>query len=108
MTRQRLNCWEYQGCGCGPGGARIGESGQCPSSTESSLHGGNHGINGGRSCWVISGTLCDGVVAGDFEDKYHECRKCAFSQRVEVEEGLDFEDSESLLTRYRGTGVSTG
>ncbi|MDZ4179408.1 MAG: hypothetical protein U1E29_09270 [Coriobacteriia bacterium] len=107
MLARKLNCWEYQGCERGPGGSRVGESGQCPSSTSQTLDGSNGGTNGGRACWVVSGTLCDGVAAGDYESKRNECRKCALYRRVQVEEGLDFEGADVLLSRYRGEEVTT-
>ncbi len=102
MPGRRLNCWEYQDCGRGPGGERAAELGECPTSTAQAMHGSNNGVNAGRACWVVSGTLCDGVVAGDFEDKVNDCRRCAFYHRVEVEEGLEFEGNDALLSRYRG------
>lgn len=106
MAKRTLNCWEYQGCERGPDGARVGELGACPSAEERSLNGSNHGTNGGRACWVVSGTLCEGEVSGDFEDKRNECRKCAFFRRVQVEEGLEFDGSDVLLERYRGEEVT--
>ena len=99
MRRKYLNCWEYQRCGKEPGGARSSR-GVCPAALETTLDGANHGNNGGRSCWVVSGTLCNGRVHGSYEDKACECRKCAFMTRVEVEESLAFESDESLLSRY--------
>ncbi len=101
MNERYLNCWEYQGCGREPGGHRSA-SGVCPAATVVTLDGMNHGRNGGRSCWVIEGTLCDGYPHGDFERKRCECAKCSFMKRVEVEEGLDFISIERLLLAYEG------
>lgn len=99
MYGVRLNCWQYQGCGRQPGGVNADE-GVCPAATTESLDGSNRGHMAGRACWVVSGTLCDGAVAGTHEHKAVECRRCAFFRRVEVEEGLDYEYSRDLLSRY--------
>ncbi len=98
---KKLNCWEYQGCGFDADRNGETDSCGCPSVAESALDGANGGLNGGRSCWVIEGTMCDGDAAGDFEEKARTCRKCAFMQRVAVEEGLDFVDGEALVSIYK-------
>jgi len=105
MVMRRLNCWEYQGCGFGPNGDAAGNS-MCPSASAMSLDGHNGGKNGGRSCWVISGTLCDGSPSPDYENKLHICKKCAFHHRVAVEEGINYVDSETLLSKYRNCKTS--
>jgi len=102
-ARRRLNCWEYQGCERGPGGRKSANGEQCPASTAEALDGRNSGKNGGRACWVVPGTLCDGMVSGPFEEKYHECRKCAFHARVQIEEGLELEPNTELLAFVRST-----
>ena len=96
-----LNCWEYQGCGREPGGRRAGELGSCPASTETELDGTHGGANGGRACWMIDDTLCGGRPSGPHEHKIHECRKCAFRSRVQVEQGMDLHDDEALISRLR-------
>lgn len=101
MASRKLNCWEYQGCGFDVSHNGGTGSCACPSVTASAMHGANGGHNGGRSCWVIEGTMCDGDVAGDFEQKARTCRKCAFMQRVAVEEGLDFVDGSDLVSIYK-------
>lgn len=99
MSVVHLNCWQYQGCGREPGGSKA-SVGVCPASTSRPLDGSNGGIMAGRACWVVSGTLCDGVVAGTYEHKVAECRRCAFFRRVEIEQGLDYEYPRELLARY--------
>ena len=99
MDNGKLNCWEYQGCGRGPNGPRAREGGQCPASKADSLNGANGGKSGGRACWAVEGTLCDGMVAGPYERKIHVCRKCAFYARVQVEERLNVVPDEELLSR---------
>lgn len=98
-----LNCWEFQGCGREPGGDRAGERGPCPASTEAALDGAHGGANGGRSCWTIDDTLCGGEPSGAHEHKIHECRKCAFHLRVQVEQGMKLLSDTELLTRVRAT-----
>lgn len=97
----KQNCWEYQGCERGPGGRRSFDGGRCPASDAAELDGANSGSNGGRSCWVVTDTMCSGRPSGPFEIKIHECRKCSFYARVHVEEGLAIETHEVLLERFR-------
>jgi|GEM_PF-1285987 len=99
MRQRGLNCWEYQRCGREPGGERSSD-GVCPAATADALDGCNGGANGGRACWVVTGTKCDGETSGTFEDKIHVCRKCAFFSRVEVEQSLDYEPAERLHDIY--------
>lgn len=106
MENGRLNCWEYQECGREPGGRKVDELGPCPAATEHGLHGSNGGDMGGRSCWVVAGTLCEGHVCGNFQEKYVTCHKCAFYKRVEIEEGLDYIADVDLLIRY-GNAAAT-
>ncbi|MDY0087540.1 MAG: hypothetical protein RBS78_03175 [Coriobacteriia bacterium] len=99
-SHNRLDCWEYQGCGRGPGGRRTNQDGECPAASASSLDGVNGGRDGGRACWIVTGTRCGGKRSGPFEDKIHECRKCSFYARVQVEEVLGMPDDETLIKRY--------
>lgn len=97
---ERLNCWEYQGCERGPSGRRAVNGQRCPASLADSLDGVNGGRSGGRACWVVNDTLCNGRPSGPYEQKIHECRKCAFYARVHVEEALGVQTTEVLLERY--------
>ena len=92
----RANCWELMKCGREPGGERARELGICPATTEARLDGTHHGMNGGRACWVVAGTLCRGEVQGTFARKYGECAKCRFYLRVREEELPDFTMAASL------------
>ena len=85
MAKQ--NCWEFKKCGRQPGGAKAGELGIRPASTEKRVHGVNNGMNGGRSCWALAGTLCSGQVQGMFAQKLSNCLKCEFYQLVGAERG---------------------
>ncbi|MBF0521430.1 MAG: hypothetical protein HQL24_00070 [Candidatus Omnitrophica bacterium] len=84
---KKLNCWEYKKCGREPGGEKVKELGVCPVSTEKSVNGMNCGINGGRVCWAVTGTLCGGKVQGSFALKVDKCIECEFFALVMQEEG---------------------
>jgi len=82
----KKNCWEFKNCGRGPDGTNAEELGVCPAATEKRLDGIHGGKNGGRSCWVIAGTFCDGEVQGSFAGKYDCCQSCDFFKLVVQEE----------------------
>ena len=94
---EKLNCWEFKGCGRAPGGDNAAESGVCPTSLEKRLNGIHGGTNAGRACWVIAGTTCDGAVQGTFAQKYRNCFICDFHLKVSQEEGPDRMETSSLL-----------
>ena len=88
----RLNCWEFRRCGRVPGGSREGECGVCPVVTESRLDAVHSGINAGRVCWFIEGTLCDMAMrckpsgSGNHVEKFKRCLKCNFYNYVKQQE----------------------
>jgi len=84
------NCWEVKKCGREPGGAKSGELGACPAATEKKVNGLHGGINGGRVCWAICGTLCKGEVQGEYAKKIQKCTNCEFYKQVYKEEGKEF------------------
>jgi hypothetical protein len=77
----KKNCWEVKNCGRQPGGAKAAEFGVCPASTEKKLKGIHEGINAGRCCWAVAGTLCGGKVQGVFAMKMQNCMNCEFYNR---------------------------
>jgi hypothetical protein len=81
------NCWEYMQCGRESGGSKADELGVCLATTEERFNGVNGGVNGGRFCWFVSGTLCKGEVQGTFARKLGNCLGCPFYLLVEMEEG---------------------
>jgi hypothetical protein len=99
----KVNCWEFKNCGRELGGTQTDEFGVCPVSTEKRLHGIHDGINSGRACWVVAGTMCDGKRQGTFAQKYEDCQKCDFYVAVKQEEGLNFELSTVLINKLRPT-----
>ena len=96
MVHDKMNCWDYQACGRG-----SAEGGSCPACVARKLDGVHGGINGGRACWVVTDTICEGSTSGSYERKINVCRKCAFYHRVAVEEGLDHISNAALVEQYR-------
>jgi len=62
----KVPCWEYMKCRRDQD-ATI----KCPAYP-----------NFGRICWAVAGTFCEGKVQGTFAQKYEDCRKCEFYQKV--------------------------
>lgn len=85
---KRQNCWEFFRCGREEGGEKVSQLGVCPATTDATSDGLNSGKNGGRICWAIAGTLCDGEVQGTFAEKHHFCSDCKFYKKVKAEEGF--------------------
>ncbi len=83
----KLNCWEARKCGREQGGTKTGDLGVCPAATDTSGNGMNGGINGGRICWAISGTLCDGRVQGNYSQKAFSCMHCFVFNQIKEDEG---------------------
>lgn len=86
----KKNCWEVKNCGRESGGVKSDELGVCQAAAEKKVNGLHGGINGGRVCWAIAGTLCRGKVQGDYAKKIKECTDCEFYKQVNKEEGKDF------------------
>lgn len=95
----KLNCWEFMDCGRRAGGSRVSELGTCPVTEEHRLDGVHEGINAGRSCWVMAGTLCNGKVQETFARKFHNCSECNFYKTVKKEEFPHFRLSAALMKR---------
>ena len=87
---ERKNCWEVKKCGRQPGGEKVGEYRVCPAAEPSEYDGTNRGTYGGRFCWAIVGTLCDGTPQGTFARKFMNCLDCEFLKQVNEEEGRNF------------------
>src|SRR6266545_6402985 len=94
-----INCWESTQCGREPGGKHADTLGVCPAAEETRCHGANRGTNGGRACWLVSGTLCGGEVQGHFAQKLATCKDCTFYKQVHEDEGAACQsESEVLLS----------
>jgi serine/threonine protein kinase len=84
----KLNCWQVMMCGREPGGTNADEHGICPAAADRSWDGINSGKCGGRICWAVAGTFCDGCTQGSYVDKRPSCLDCNFYQMVQDEEGM--------------------
>lgn len=87
---EKKNCWEVKNCGRQPGGDKVSELGVCPAAIATEYGGINGGKNGGRYCWAVAGTFCQGEIQGTFARKLSTCLACPFYLRVQQEEGRFF------------------
>lgn len=85
----KLNCWEIKKCGKEPDGSNIHDTGVCPVCMDKSCNGINNGVNAGRICWAVAGTLCGGKVQGDFAQKSVSCMGCDVFKQIKQEEGIE-------------------
>jgi hypothetical protein len=99
----KKNCWEFKQCGREPGGKKEAELGVCIASTEARANGMNSGKNGGRACWVVSGTLCGGKVQGTFAAKMSNCLQCEFYRHVREEEGDNMCSAQDMIEQIKRT-----
>ncbi|MFH2137674.1 MAG: two-CW domain-containing protein [Candidatus Omnitrophota bacterium] len=97
----KINCWEFKKCGCQPGGANAEKCGVCTAATEKRTEGINHGKNGGRACWAIMDTLCDGEKQASFAVKLSKCLSCEFYKVVRQEEGSDFVGAKTIMSKIK-------
>lgn len=95
----KVNCWEWKKCGRQEGGAKVAELGVCPAATAEPINGANGGLNGGRACWALAGTLCGGQVQGTFAAKLSNCMVCDFYKLVSQEEGANLLSARTILER---------
>jgi methyl-accepting chemotaxis protein len=99
MTEERMNCWEVEACGLEPEGKNVSTRGICPVAVEERADGIHQGINGGRCCWSITGTLCRGEIQGSYTKKIAACLRCDFYKTVKQEEQYKFQAFSSI--RYK-------
>ena len=86
MAKQNVNCWEYMKCGFEPGGKNNLSFGTRPAAADEKYHEINNGKNGGRFCWLIEGTTCNGIVHDSFFEKISQCLECKFYLLVQKQE----------------------
>ena len=101
---QKKNCWEVKKCGHQPGGDQVGTQGICSASTIMAVDGINNGINGGRACWALTGTMSGPAekVQGTFARTMSTgCYDCEFFEQVMIEEQDDFEGTIQIVQRLR-------
>lgn len=100
MNETKMNCWEFKKCGREIGGKNASE-GVCPAAVDRDFDGVHEGENAGRSCWVVTGTLCDGQLQGDYKEKREGCLYCIFYQLVREEEIPLFSVISVILDRKK-------
>jgi hypothetical protein len=83
---RKQNCWEFKGCGRDKANGRE----MCPVLNSRRADGVNGGRNGGRVCWAVTGTYCDGKVQGTYSQKVMTCSSCDFRIKVKEEESYRF------------------
>jgi len=93
------NCWEFKECGREPGGKNAQDLGPCPAATNTRMDKVHHGINAGRVCWIVAGTMCGGESSGTYANKLKDCRECDFYLKVKEEEGEEFLITMELIDR---------
>ncbi len=98
-TAAKANCWEAMRCGREPGGRNVAGQGICPAAVDRRVDGVNGGKNGGRACWAVSGTFCEGKIQGSFAIKMSDCLCCPFYKQVHTEEGDALIPPVSILMR---------
>ncbi|MEJ2313620.1 MAG: hypothetical protein P8Y85_02330 [Nitrospirota bacterium] len=99
---RKENCWEFKRCGRQKGGDKCDLLGVCPATTDDRLDGVHEGVNAGRACWLVAGTMCGGEVQGTFAKKMKNCMKCDFYLKVKKEERGNFQMSATLLIKLEG------
>lgn len=63
---KKTTCWEFRDCG-------MGKEGLCPAYP-----------NGGRVCYLVAGTKCNGQTQGAYAQKLDSCRDCDFYRALVV------------------------
>jgi len=97
----KINCWEFMKCGREPGRNKVKKMRVCPAATEQRLDGMNGGKNGGRACWVVARTLCNGEAQGTLSGKIATCGGCNFYNFVNKEEHPHIVPINSLRAKLR-------
>lgn len=80
-------------CGREYGGRKGKKSGVCRAFTEIRVNGLHGGKNGGRVCWVVTGTKCK----GNSNLKIQDCLECVFYMKVKDEEKTHFKKINELM-----------
>lgn len=101
----KLNCWEFMKCGHGPDSGLGTARRCCPAALERRLDGVHGGVNGGRACWVVPGTVCSSEPVGTFAKKLYLCAECEFYESVQAEEFPHFTLTPNLLAML-GEGLA--
>lgn len=98
---EKINCWEFKKCKRELGNEFTEINGICPAALTKKVNGAFSGINGGRCCWMIAGTFCDGKVQGTYAKKFKDCKNCDFYKRVTSEELAEFKIIEEIKEKLK-------
>ena len=104
MAKPKMNCWQYKKCGREPGGSMADKEGICPAAAGTAFNTFNHGVNAGRSCWLVAGTFCDQQIMGTFAEKIDTCKNCSFYKKVQEEEH-SFDTAQGNISLYAATHI---
>jgi hypothetical protein len=88
MERKK-NCWEYMDCGREPHGKNSNKLGICPAANATMYNSINHGTNGGRFCWIASGTYSFEPFMGTFASEKESCLGCPFFKEIKLQEDIE-------------------
>jgi hypothetical protein len=88
---KKKNCWEVRNCGREVDGKNSERDGVCPAATFDLADGFCDGVNGGRACSYIMGTLCSADLCKIDEDfsKERACAECDFYKELKAEHGTE-------------------
>jgi hypothetical protein len=83
------NCWEIKQCGREADGKNA-HLGICSAYLATPYDKLNHGKNGGRMCWYVTGTVCNDELQGNYTQKRMLCLSCEVYKRIKTEEKHKF------------------
>jgi len=98
----KKNCWEFKECGREVGEKDEDDFRVCPAAYSVALDGVHDGKWGGRACWTVRGTFCNGTVQETVEQKFKECSTCDFYEQVKEQEGDELLPTFILLEKLEG------
>lgn len=93
----KRNCWDYYQCGRTIKGDGKKEHDVCPAYYEKKLNGVHNGKNGGRACWVVTGTQCRERIKRLAIPQFLMCKLCDFKKTVISEEKKNFIVSDNFM-----------
>ena len=100
MVKENINCWEFMKCGCAPGGKNANSLGCCPAAVQEKYNEINNGVNGGRFCWLVEETLCNGIVQTSFLNKFEICLQCEFYLMIQNQQNECSVVEQKPISRY--------
>lgn len=100
-----INCWEHRHCGREPGGAHADEHGICPAASETRLDGVHGGVNAGRACWAVAGSLGRTENGCSCESPV-DCFHCDFYRAVITDETPHLVYTPAIMSLLDGAETS--